>query len=101
MKLTTARTWDLKGRGRSLLNKEKTKNWKAVRGVWDGSTKTNGRIGCGVVIPDVDRDKWITINRNCRTLENVYGNGSGSGRCLCSYWNHGLRVGEKHQYESH
>ena len=37
MKLTTARTWDLKGRGRSLLIKKSTENW-------NGSTKANGTI---------------------------------------------------------
>ena len=40
-----------------------TENWKAVRGVWDGSTKTNGRSGCGVVIKGVDRDNRITIRQ--------------------------------------
>ena len=28
----------------------------------DGSKKTDGRSGCGVVIKGVDRDKWITIS---------------------------------------
>ena len=32
-------------------------NWKAVRGFWDGSTKTDGRSCCGVVIKGVDRDE--------------------------------------------
>ena len=36
---------------------------KALRGLWDGSTKTDGRSGCGVVIKGVDKDKWITISK--------------------------------------
>ena len=39
----------------------KTENWKAVRGFWDGSTKIDGSSGCGVVIKGVDWDTWITI----------------------------------------
>ena len=35
--------------------------WKAVGGFWDGSTKTCGRSGCGVVIKGVDKEKWIRI----------------------------------------
>ena len=40
-----------------------TERWKAVRGFWDGSSKVNGRSGCGVVSNGVDRDKWITISK--------------------------------------
>ena len=40
-----------------------TENWKAVRGFSDGSNKTDGRSGCGVVINVVDRDKWVTISK--------------------------------------
>ena len=39
-----------------------TENWKGVRGFWDGSKKTGGRSGCGVVMKGVDRDKWITFS---------------------------------------
>ena len=42
---------------------DSTENWKTVRGFWDGSTKTDVRSGCGVVIKGVDKDKWITISR--------------------------------------
>ena len=31
--------------------------WKAVKGVWHGSSKNNGKSCCGV------RDKWITISK--------------------------------------
>ena len=58
----------------------KTENLKAVRGFWDGSKKTDGRSGCGVVIKGVDRDKW-----------------SRCGGCWCSDWNLGLGVGKNHQ----
>ena len=34
-----------------------------MRGFWDGSKKTDGRAGCGVVITAVDGDKWITISK--------------------------------------
>ena len=34
-----------------------TERWKAVKGVWDGSSKNNGKSCCGV------RDKWITISK--------------------------------------
>ena len=40
---------------------KKTKDWKAVRGYWDGSKKSSGWSGCGVVIKAVDKVKWITI----------------------------------------
>ena len=40
-----------------------TEHSKAVRGFWDGSKKTDGRTGCGVVIKGVDRDRWITISK--------------------------------------
>ena len=33
-----------------------TERWKAVKGVWHGSSKNNGKCCCGV------RDKWITIS---------------------------------------
>ena len=46
---------------KSPLERETTQNWKDVRGFWDGSTKTDGRSTCGVVIKSVDPDKWITI----------------------------------------
>ena len=40
-----------------------TEKWKAVRGFWDGSSKIDGRSGCGVVIKGVDKDKWISISK--------------------------------------
>ena len=44
------RTLARKGRERSQLTKgDNTENWKAVRGFWDGSNKSDGRSGCGVV----------------------------------------------------
>ena len=33
-----------------------------VRFFWDGSSKINGRSGCGVAIKGIDRDKWITVS---------------------------------------
>ena len=33
------------------------------KSLWDGSSKNNGRSGCGVVIKGGDRDKWITISK--------------------------------------
>ena len=32
---------------------DNTENWKAVRGFWDGSKKTDGKSGCGVVIKEM------------------------------------------------
>ena len=40
-----------------------------MRGFWDGSTKTDGRSGCGVVIKGVDRDRWITISNTAVLLK--------------------------------
>ena len=40
-----------------------TERWKAVKGLWVGSSKNNGKSGCGVVIKGVDRDKWATISK--------------------------------------
>ena len=34
-----------------------------MRAFWDGSSKSNGRRGCGLVIKGVDRDRWITISK--------------------------------------
>ena len=61
---TTWRTWAQKGRERSRLRKETLKNTGRrfeVFGV--GSTKTDGRSGCGVVMKGVDKDQWITIRK--------------------------------------
>ena len=41
---------------------DSTENSKTVRGFWDGSTMTDVRSGCGVVIKGVDKDKWITLS---------------------------------------
>ena len=39
----------------TVESRNTTENWKAPRGFWDDSKKTDGRGGCGV-----DRDKWIS-----------------------------------------
>ena len=57
---------DLDAEGKRNITIEKrdnTENWKAVRGGWDGSTKTDGRSGCVVVIEGMDQDKWITNSK--------------------------------------
>ena len=50
---------------RKVTSKKRNTNteWRAVRGLWDGSKKTDGRSGCEVVIKGVDRDKWITVSK--------------------------------------
>ena len=40
-----------------------SETWKAVKGFWDGSSKDNGKSGCGVVIKGFDRDRWVTIGK--------------------------------------
>ena len=40
-----------------------TERWTAVQGFWNGSFKVHGRGGCGVVVKDVDKDKWITTSK--------------------------------------
>ena len=62
----------------------KTENWTAVRSVWDGSKKTDGRTRCGVVVNGLDRDKLITISKNCRIFEGMFSHGSRSGGSQCS-----------------
>ena len=42
-----------------------TEGWKAVRGYLDGDKKDNGHSG--VVITAVDKERWITISKNCST----------------------------------
>ena len=62
----TKKNWYMGAEGQRKITVEEgnsTENWKAVRGFWDGSKKTDGRAGCGVVIKGVDRDKWITIRK--------------------------------------
>ena len=49
-----------------------TERWKAVQGLWDGSSKVNGRSGCEVVIKNVDQDNW-------------YCHGTRGDGSLCSY----------------
>ena len=52
--------------GRRKINVYKGNNserWKAVKGFWDGSSKNNGKSGCGVVIEGVDWEKWITTSK--------------------------------------
>ena len=46
-----------------------TEHWKAVRGFCDGSTRTDGRSGCGVVIKGVDQDKCITSSKIAAPLK--------------------------------
>ena len=59
------------GAGRMVtVEKERTmKNWKAVRGFWEGRTKSYGESRCGNVIKGVDRDKRITISKVAVPLE--------------------------------
>ena len=33
------------------------------RGFWDGSFKDDGKSSCGIVIKEVDRQKWVTISK--------------------------------------
>ena len=40
-----------------------TEEWKMQRDFWDGNSKINDRSGCGVVIKEADKDKWITISK--------------------------------------
>ena len=60
----TGRTWVQKDREQLLWTKgNNTEKWKAVRGFWDGSSKRDGKSGCGVVIKGADRNKLITISK--------------------------------------
>ena len=43
--------------------KSNTGKRKAIRGLWDGGAKANGRCGCGVIIKGADRDTWVTISK--------------------------------------
>ena len=40
-----------------------SETWKAVKGYWDGSSKDYGKSGCGVVIKEVNKNRWVTIRR--------------------------------------
>ena len=52
------------GQRRFMFDKgSNTEKRKMVRDFWDGSSKINGRSGCGVVIKGADKDKWITISK--------------------------------------
>ena len=42
---------------------DNTDKSKAVGEFLDGSKKTDGRSGCGVVMEGVDREKWITLRK--------------------------------------
>ena len=44
---------------------------KAVKGFWNGSSKDNGKSGCGVVFKRVDRDKWVTMSRIAAEVTDV------------------------------
>ena len=51
------------GERKVTVEKEDNKeNWKAVRGFWDGSKKTDGRSGCGVMIKGVDSDRHLIMS---------------------------------------
>ena len=41
----------------------KMENGRRYEDFWDGSKKTDGRSGCGVVIKGVDRNKCITVSK--------------------------------------
>ena len=44
------RNWGAKGHRKIVVDSSSsTGTWKAVKGFWDGSSKNNGRSGCGVV----------------------------------------------------
>ena len=62
-KLITGSTWKPKDRQMIVDRNKNTETWKVVRGIWDGSSNDNGTIGCGVVIKEVDRDRWVTISK--------------------------------------
>ena len=49
--------------------KSNADTWKAVKGFWDGSCKDDGKSGCGVVIKEVDRERWVTISRSAVPLK--------------------------------
>ena len=49
--------------------------WKAIRGVWDGSFKDNGRSGCGIVIKGFDMERCVTIIQLAVLLKSGCGNG--------------------------
>ena len=52
------------GQGKIIIgNGNNTERRKAVRGFWDGSSKINGKSGCGVVVKGADRNKWITFSK--------------------------------------
>ena len=55
---------DIGAQGRrknDIFRKNVPTTWKAIRGLWVGSFKDDGRSGCGIVIKGVDRQKWVTI----------------------------------------
>ena len=57
---------NLGAEGQRKITAEKgnsTENWKVVRGFGDGSIKTNGGSGCGVLTKGVHGGKWITISK--------------------------------------
>ena len=87
------------GERKVTVEKEDNKeNWKAVRGFWDGSKKTDGRSGCGVMIKGVDRDKWITISkisvplRTCTAMVGECGSQRFDGRSGPFIWQKKLSV---------
>ena len=41
---------------------------KATRGRWDGSAKSGGRSGCGVVVEGADRDRLVTVSKICGAI---------------------------------
>ena len=62
----TDRWADIGAQGRrqfDIVRKDAPATWKAIRDFRDGSFKDDGRSGCGIVIKEVDREKWVTISK--------------------------------------
>ena len=55
---------DIGAQGRRKIDaywKDAPTTSKAICGFWDGSFNDDGKSGCGIVIKEVDRQKWATI----------------------------------------
>ena len=46
-----------------ICRKDVPTTWKAIRDIWDGSFKDDGKSVCGIVIKGVDRQKWVTVSK--------------------------------------
>ena len=60
--MINGRTWVQKGVEKITVCEKINRKWKAIRRWWDGSTKSDGRSGCGVVKKGVDRGRWVTVS---------------------------------------